>query len=589
MSVYNFPSNPVNGQLYPENPSQGQNQYQWDAATNTWKLLGVATGITAGTYGNSVEIPTFTVNATGGLTAAANVTPLLVKLNNALGYNDYVWPSTPGTDGQVLGIDAFSNLGWINPTGPKPSNPNPIYVETWGNDGNTGANPLDPKATIEGALLIAQPGDEIRVGPGTYLVDNPLNLPENLSIVGADLRRCTIQLQNDDDLFWVRNGCYIQNFTFRKVGSAYNKGIAAFPPSGAGVITRSPYVQNCTNFVNGSVGLYVDGDKAEGLKSMVLDSFTQFNPNGVGVWVDHKGYAQIVSMFTICSDIGVLLMGGGTASVTNSDSSFGNYGIISYGVSDLEQEGELVTTDSTRSLLSLTGVFPTSRPYVGQVLYVGELYYTVGSYDIADGGQGYTSAPDVTVQIGTGPNAIEAQAVAIVENGSVVRLEPVSGGQNYKATDTVTVTFSGGSPTVAASATAVLEPIFYTVQSSSEPDGLGVCTVQITENLNYTPAPGDIVKFYRASNVIVNSHAMEYVGTGTDINTALPSQGGIPIQDNEVVTLEGGKVAITSTDQLGNFRVGQGFVIDQNTGRISGNDFTKSLLATIVPYILALS
>jgi hypothetical protein len=82
---------------------------------------------------------------------------------------------------------------------------------------------------------------------------------------------------------------------------------------------------------------------------------------------------------------------------------------------------------------------------------------------------------------------------------------------------------------------------------------------------------------------------MEYVGTGTNILTALPSAGGVPIQENEVVTINGGKVAITSTDQLGNFRVGQGFVINQNTGSISGNDFTKSLLATIVPYILALS
>jgi hypothetical protein len=79
------------------------------------------------------------------------------------------------------------------------------------------------------------------------------------------------------------------------------------------------------------------------------------------------------------------------------------------------------------------------------------------------------------------------------------------------------------------------------------------------------------------------------VGSGVDILTALPSAGGVPIQENEVVTVGGGKVAITSTDQLGNFRVGQGFVINQTTGSISGNDFTKSLLATIVPYILALS
>jgi hypothetical protein len=587
MSVYTFPSNPVNGQLYPNSPAQGQNQYQWDAATNTWKLLGVATGVTPGVYGAADLIPTFQVNATGGITSAANLEPLLVKLNNALGYNGYIWPVAPGSSGQVLGLGSGSNLEWIDATGPKPVNPNPIYVETWGNDANSGANPLDPKATIEGALLIAVPGDEIRVGPGTYNVNNPLDLPQSVSVVGTDLRRCTINLLNDDDLFWMRNSCYVQNFTF--TGSVNYKGIAAFPPTGAGTITRSPYVQNCSNFVVNSIGLDVDGSKAEGLKSMVLDSFTQYNPGGVGVAITNKGYAQIVSMFTICSDISVFASGGGSASVTNSDSSFGVYGIVSDGVSTLEQTADYVSADSTFSNLNLSNVDPGTRPYVGQVVYVGELYYTVNSYTVTDGGEGYTSTPDVTVEIGTGPNAIRAQAVAVVENGSVVRLEPVSGGQNYRFTDPVTVTFSGGSPTVSATAEANLQPTYYTVDSASEVNEFGECNLQLVENLSYEPTLGDTVHFYRVSNVIVNSHAMEYVGTGTNILTALPSAGGVPIQENEVVTINGGKVAITSTDQLGNFRVGQGFVINQNTGSISGNDFTKSLLATIVPYILALS
>ena len=51
---------------------------------------------------------------------------------------------------------------------------------------------------------------------------------------------------------------------------------------------RSPYVRNCTNFMTGSIGMKINGDHAnaaytgtndggQDLKSMVCDSFTQYN------------------------------------------------------------------------------------------------------------------------------------------------------------------------------------------------------------------------------------------------------------------------------------------------------------------------
>jgi len=50
----------------------------------------------------------------------------------------------------------------------------------------------------------------------------------------------------------------------------------------------------------------------------------------------------------------------------------------------------------------------------------------------------------------------------------------------------------------------------------------------------------------------------------------------------------GGLVIYTSTDQSGNFKIGDGVTIDQNTGTIFGNFYTKSILANVTPYILAL-
>ena len=479
---------------------------------------------------------------------------------------------------------------------------NTLWVDINGSDDNDGLSPQAPMRTIKHALDNAEEGTRIQVSPGNFYESNPLVFPHPfISIVGADLRSSSITLENDDDLFHVVNGCYVENFSFfgsvTKTPNPLNpleliqtKGIMSFKPAGSGIISHSPYVQNCTNFVDNSIGLNVNGSNASGLKSMVLDSFTQYNPDGVGVKVYNRGYSQVVSMFTICADKSVLAETGGTVSVTNSNSDFGNYGMYADGTGPLEQSGELVSSTINNSVFSLDSLTTGQVPYVGQVITVGELYYNVRSFEITNPGSGYTSLPTLSVSIGTGPNAIAAQGVAIIDGGQLVGIEVASSGQNYTASDTITVTITGGGGASAA-ATAVKNPVYYTVAGVTEPfTGIGgTVTVAIQENLPYTPSTGDTVNFWRVSRIIANSHCMEYVGSGTDINTAIPFTGGTTIQANEVIQINGGRVAITSTDQLGDFRVGEDLVINQNTGTISGQAFRKSILATVIPYILALS
>lgn len=464
---------------------------------------------------------------------------------------------------------------------------NTYWVDVNGDDAADGLTPQTPVQSIEAALALVQPGDQVRINTGEYYVNNPLTFPyPNVSIVGADLRSTVLNLNNNDDLFHVLNGCYVQNLSFR--GSAPGKGMIAFPPGGAGLITESPYVQNCTNFVSGSIGLNVDGSKASGLRSMVLDSFTQYNQGGIGCKVHNKGYCQVVSMFTICCDKSILAESGGTVSVTNSNSDFGNYALYSDGVGPLEQVGQIDGGGQVGNVFKLKNMSTFDKPYDGQVVAIGELYYNVIGFNITNIGSGYTSPPDVTVSIGTGPNAIAAQGVAFInEAGNLERVELASSGQNYRSVDTVTVTITGGGGNFAA-ATAVMNPVYYTIQSAT-PVIAGKCTITLVENLSYDVNNNDPVAFYRVSRIIANSHCMEYVGTGTDITTALPFAGGVSIPENQVVQVNGGRVAVTSTDQLGNFRVGEGLLINQNTGTISGVDFTKSILATVLPYILALS
>jgi len=67
-----FPTPAFNGQIYPSTPTPGQNVYQWEAAEQTWRLQGTATGVTAGTYGDYRIVGQFTVDATGSITFAQN-------------------------------------------------------------------------------------------------------------------------------------------------------------------------------------------------------------------------------------------------------------------------------------------------------------------------------------------------------------------------------------------------------------------------------------------------------------------------------------------------------------------------------------
>lgn len=221
---------------------------------------------------------------------------------------------------------------------------NLIWVTKDGNDNNTGKKQGDAKATIKAAVADSKEGTVIRVTAGTYEEDNPIKLPSQVSIVGDSLREVTVIPKNDADLFYVGNGNYITGMSYVKPGNTYPLAIAAFDPNEKKYINQSTYVQNCTNFIPNSIGLKIDGNNALGpLKSMVLDSFTQYNPNGIGISITNEGYAQLVSLFTICSDTSVYCDTGGGCDLTNSNSSFGNKALVANGVGPLKYVGILTT------------------------------------------------------------------------------------------------------------------------------------------------------------------------------------------------------------------------------------------------------
>jgi len=370
--------------------------------------------------------------------------------------------------------------------------------------------------------------------------------------------------------------------------------------------------------------------QGQGLSSMVLDAFTQYNEiagngldaGGKGIVIKNGGYAQLVSIFEICCNIGVLCQTGGTCSITNSNTDFGNYGLWADGVSDLQYQCSVYGDGQGPNSFLINGLPQYNdgsgrykRPYVGQVVtiskylpdlgYSVQQFYTLDTVVIDNGGLGYdpNNPPNITF---TSPSqysgGFQAQASAnfayddntglyyissidLIVSGSGFTQQQIANAGFITIDPPPTPPEQGG---IQAVAHAQGYPIYYDLTAATEPNLDGFTVINLDQRVPYTVDDGATVSFYQVSRIIASSHCFEYIGTGTDIASCIPARGGVPIQANEVVMTRGGRVAYTSTDHLGNFRIGPELVINQNTGTLSGRTFVKSLFAIMTPYILAI-
>ena len=527
---------------------------------------------------------------------------------------------------------------------------NAIWVTMDGNDSNSGFLEGDAKRTVGAAASIAQEGDTIFIRSGVYYENNPIGLRTDVSVSGQDLRLVKIVPINvTKDVFHVRRGCLIENVNFSGTSVAVAHtgcGAVAFPPinpsdyavtgyiapgpttEGSSGRWRSPYVRNCTNFMSGSIGMKINGDHATAsttgndLKCMVCDSFTQYNENGIGVSITNNGYAQLVSIFTINCNIGIYCDTGGSCDLTNSNSSFGNYALYAVGIGSTEFTGSVGTYPPTRGqagvnagsdIVTFTGIGNSRRPYDGQTLFfkinlsnypdavgtgiIQQPMVEIQEVVVSAGGSGFSAASPPTViirdsadlsQQPKGPQGIIAELSPTIDEvtGAITAIDVVNSGRNYLATQNLEVFIDGGA-LAGAAATVITRPIYYSVDSAT-PNSSGISTVTFTEFIPYELFGGEQVSFRRISRILTSSHSFEYIGTGTDINTATPFTGAVPIKANEIVALDGAQIPFTSTDQKGNFDIGEGFQINQPTSTIRGRDFSKAIQAEVTPLILAL-
>jgi hypothetical protein len=115
---------------------------------------------------------------------------------------------------------------------------------------------------------------------------------------------------------------------------------AVFPKLADDVPDR--WQQRRINPIGSMGGSLVDGavisDRSP-INSFVYDAYTQVNQGGEGIRISNNGYAQLVSVFTIFCSRAVVVENGGIASITNSNSNFGETCLTAKGYGKREFSG----------------------------------------------------------------------------------------------------------------------------------------------------------------------------------------------------------------------------------------------------------
>jgi hypothetical protein len=431
------------------------------------------------------------------------------------------------------------------------------------------------------------------------------------------------------------------DIAYNTVGYEINSTIV---PTNRPYIYTSPYVQGCTSYSiptrddgsgniisdldridNGSIdpatgqygygnnnagtGMRIDGSLVDGpLRSMVLDSFTQVNQGGRGIHLLNHGYAQVVSIFTIATKEGILAETGGSCSVSTSNSTFGLSGLIARGKSP----------DPV-----LTGTFTVAPP--------------ADTYTTVDPPFGFKSSGNLFTIKNITPQFINLDNLG---NGQQVAKYPYTNMCFTVGSDSEPWLDDQGNSNIGyildsdISLNGQAEPKLFFVEITptkntklnafiNDPNTVAydiLLNFNIPLNLknlrgiNFTNAP---VKFYVRSMVETGSHTFEFIGTGTRMYYAIPSSGGVADNTIEAVFDAGvpnlvfdtnhnyvpdptgaptfninsnlpGIVYYTSSNELGDFKVGPSFKILQSTGTIDGDTFKRAILTLVTPLNIVL-
>jgi hypothetical protein len=370
--------------------------------------------------------------------------------------------------------------------------------------------------------------------------------------------------------------------------------VTSLDPSG-NIKTQSPYIQNCTSLCANACGVQVDGNLhattyPSSFKSMLLNDFTQINDNGIGIHILGKGRCEAVSVFVYYAEKAIYAESGGFIRGLNCSHAYGEQACVASGT----DEDETSVNIQTRGLMLQYDALnflggATISDLENSIAIQGKGTATVRG--ITSGATATLFRFNVSLQYlhieNINLNFQDGETIEITkEDSSTFQVNLLAGfgspaqqgqrGPLLAVKSGTTILNSTGIIKSAANVKFGSDTTYYRVGLVSEEDVVGqTAVIRLTNDIGTSKAKVanlsiDVTE--RFSNIRLTGHDFLNIGTGGTYTTNYP---GTPSQAadtaDEVIEEDGGRVYWVSTDQQGDFRVGELFKIEQATGTATLN------------------
>ena len=427
-----------------------------------------------------------------------------------------------------------------------------------------------------------------------FAVNDQVTIPAASVGNGGNLVLTISALENNNasNMFLLNNTTNLVQMSMKGLtgtpgaGGTSKAAVTSLDPSGS-ISTTSPYIQNCSSVNAGATGIQIDGNlHSAGNKSILGNDFTQINSDGIGVHALAGGRGEMVSIFTYYCAKSFYAHSGGFIRGLNCSSAYGEKGAVAEGTLASETavsvaaRGEMlkysttgfisaatesdisdtVTTSGTPTAATIVGVTSgASATFIRGNISLDFIHITGRSGNFTQGEVCTVTKDDSsTYQLTLDASHGDSTAAQTGQQGALIAVDGSALSSGTAITVGSNVVFAGDST-------------YYRISAVSETNtSAETALIRLTSSVTSGNAIADntvgtiTVKY---SNVRLTGHDFLDIGTG-DITTSNypggPSQAAS--QEDEVDEVTGGRVYFSSTDQKGDFRVGDLFRIEQATG-----------------------